>query len=238
MGVSLGRSGVGKTFGARELTQWKYFCHIYDPLFEHLKTPQAAVLSRCDTILYRPPISVTSSALNRQVLWLVNRFEEALFKLSTRPDVEPLGDSEVKLIIIDEANRLKIPAMEQVRDLHELLGIPIVLMGLPGFEKYVARFPQLSNSIGFYHDFKPLSTDELMDILETEKFEDLGFGFTNHAFTDRDAIASLVRIAAGNLRTLRLLCLQIRRILEINGLEIINDEVLHAARQAILGPSR
>ncbi|OQR26565.1 hypothetical protein BWR15_30770, partial [Pseudomonas sp. T] len=102
-----------------------------------------------------------------------------------------VSKTQVKLIIIDECNRLKIPAMEQVRDLYDQLGIPVVLIGLPGFEKYVGRFPQLSSRIGFYHEFQPLAADELMEILETELLNEFEFGFTNQVFDSRESMSSL-----------------------------------------------
>lgn len=148
---------------------------------------------------------------------------------------EPADDeARVKLIIIDECNRLKIAAVEQARDLYDQLGIPMVLIGLPGFEKYVARFPQLSSRVGFYHEFEPLVADEMMDILETEALNELQFGFTNQVFENRDVMASLVRATGGNLRLLNKMCLQMKRIMEVNKLEIVDEDVIQTARRAIV----
>ena len=56
-----------------------------------------------------------------------------------------------------------------------------------------------------------------------------------NAFTDEEAIAAIIRIAQGNFRRLRMLLMQIARILELNKDQtVVTREVVTAARGALV----
>jgi DNA transposition AAA+ family ATPase len=138
----------------------------------------------------------------------------------------------VELLIVDEADRLKTPTIEQLRDHHDRSGAGLILVGMPGMEKRLARFPQLYSRIGFVHQYRPLSAEELAFVL-ARNWPELNLGDADD-FTATEAVASITRITSGNFRLTSRLVTQVKRILEINQLTVITKEVVEAARESLV----
>jgi DNA polymerase III delta prime subunit len=66
-----------------------------------------------------------------------------------------IGDP-TRLILVDEADRLKIISLEQMRAIFDAGGTGLVLIGMPGIEKRMARYAQVYSRIGFVHEFRRL----------------------------------------------------------------------------------
>lgn len=109
----------------------------------------------------------------------------------------------------------------------------VILIGMPGIEKRLARYPQLYSRIGFAHHYRTLSTEELTFVL-ANRWQELGLTIDPHDFTDAEAIAAVARITNGNFRLIQRLFTQITRIRDINQLNSITKEVVEAARETLL----
>jgi DNA transposition AAA+ family ATPase len=62
--------------------------------------------------------------------------------------------------------RLRMASLEQVRAIFDAQEIGLILIGMPGLEKRLARYPQFYSRIGFAHEFRPLGAREVRQLLE------------------------------------------------------------------------
>lgn len=137
------------------------------------------------------------------------------------------------LLIVDEADRLKTPSLEQVRDIFDQGGIGVVLIGMPGLEKRLSRYPQLYSRVGFVHEFRPLSAAGVRDLFQ-KNWLPSGVSLPHENLNDEEIRATIVRITGGNFRLLHRLLTQSARLMEINTLSEITREVVEAARETLV----
>lgn len=245
IGLCYGPPGVGKTLSARHYTLNEVVeKNLYQ--FER-KQPLPLELAECRSLLYTPEVSNTPrhidigltslrirvSSLVREALELKHPPASAAEEEAAAEEQELWTTNLIELIIIDEADRLKMGGLEQLRDLYDRNGFGLILIGMPGLEKRLSRYAQFYSRVGFVHQFKTLSSEELKFILE-HKWNQLGLSFNPNDFTDAEAIAAIIRITNGNFRLLQRLCTQIERILQINELQTITKEVVEAARESLV----
>jgi AAA domain len=144
---------------------------------------------------------------------------------------DAIGDPTT-LVVIDEADRLKLNSLEHLRDRFDRGGTGLILVGMPGMEKRMARYPQFYSRIGFVHEFRPLSADGLRELLE-RGWTPPGVALPKGELT-ADAVAAILRITGGNFRLLARLLTQIERILTINALDNITPAVVQTARESLV----
>ncbi len=136
------------------------------------------------------------------------------------------------LLIIDEADRLKTAGLEQVRDLFDQGGVGVALIGMPGIEKRLSRYPQLYSRVGFVHEFRPLTADAMHELFE-HRWLPAGIALPN-GLNNEEVMAAVIRITGGNFRLLHRLLTQMARLVEINALSQITREVVETARENLV----
>jgi DNA transposition AAA+ family ATPase len=237
IGLCYGPPGVGKTVSAREYARSDLF-EAHAP--QGIRAIPPPEVSRLRTIFYTPPVSNSPRRIEREVaglrLQLLVVTEAAVHHQEWHGDAWDLpGDlpNRIELLLVDETDRLKMPGLEQLRDIYDRHRMGLVLIGMPGIEMRLARFPQLYSRVGFVHQFRPLSLEEARFVL-TEKWHQLGLSLQPDDFTDAEAVATILRITGGNFRLMQRLLTQIERILQINELHTVTKEVVETARESLV----
>lgn len=237
IGLCYGSPGVGKTLSARAYAQWDRIETLLAGLLQDL--PADPTILPCRTIVYTPEVTNTPNTTRRQVQCLRNDLTGLIHAMRQRLEganhfaiTYNLPDL-TELIIVDEADRLKMTSLEQIRDFYDRNSLGLVLIGMPGIEKRLARYPQFYSRVGFVHHFKPLSAEEMQFILQ-HKWQQLGLQLHLDDFTDVEATAAITRITGGNFRLLQRLFNQIDRVMEINHLRLVTKEVVEAARELLV----
>jgi DNA transposition AAA+ family ATPase len=197
------------------------------PLRREAQAALAVLRTRDDTHrkteLEKPPHTRTEvSSLKPTYLEVFQRYAEQEKAL-----IEP-----TTLILIDESDRLRMTSLEQIRAIFDEGGAGLILIGMPGIEKRMARFPQFYSRIGFVHEFRPLGTSEMQALLG-EHWAPSGVHLPKEPMS-AEVTAAIIRMTAGNFRLLNRLLAQIERILDVNGLAIITTEVVMAARERLV----
>jgi DNA transposition AAA+ family ATPase len=133
---------------------------------------------------------------------------------------------------VDEADRLQMNSLEMIRSIFDQGNSGMVLIGMPGIEKRIARFPQFYSRIGFVHEFRPLEETEITQLLN-QGWVPAGVTLPNELLAP-EVIASLIRMSGGNFRLLTRLLTQIERILKVNNLDTVSKDIVAAARDSLV----
>jgi DNA transposition AAA+ family ATPase len=242
IGLCFGSAGVGKTVSARRYAHW-------DTARDLLTDwgPRAAsdakiysALAKSRTVLYTPGVLTTPRLLRDDLDEAVSRTSICIAQHLEGPGNIPLdrwgyrrSKNYVELIIVDESERLSATALELLRDRYDRDSIALILIGMPGLEKQFSHYPQFYSRVGFAHQYRPLGNDEMLFVLQRH-WRSLGKTLDPDDFTDAQAIAAITRITRGNFRLLERLFPQIERVLKINELHTITNDVVEAAQSTLV----
>ncbi len=120
-----------------------------------------------------------------------------------------------------------------IRDLYDHANIGMVLIGMPGIEKRLSRYPQFYSRIGFAHEYKLLTIQQAEQVIQHYWKEIVGKMNTEQK-EYKDTVVVIMRISNGNFRLIQRLFKQIKRVLKINDLKEITVEVVEAARDCLV----
>jgi DNA transposition AAA+ family ATPase len=238
IGLCFGPAGVGKTLSARRHANWD----LAEPLLQTWGPREPsdeqvyAALARSRTVFHTPTVGGTLRELRKDLHLMTSRVDiciEQHRRINSDGERCVARDSMIELLIIDEAERLSTSALEHLRDMFDRTNIGLMLIGRPGIDKRMARYPQLYSRVGFAHHYRPLQGDELTFVL-TRHWRTLGLSLDSADFTDTQAIAAISRITSGHFRLLHRLFVPIERILRINELHVITEDVVEAARSTLV----
>ncbi len=233
IGLCYGPAGVGKSVAADHLAKW------YDVQSELQWQAKLALtymrppfkMNDFDTVIYTSEVSNSPTRVYMDIEKLISNFNKLVDKSLFRSCLAPTN--YVKLLIIDEADRLQPKSLEQVRDIYDRRQLAVILIGMPGIEIRLIRFPQLYSRIGFAHAYKPLSKEEITFIVQHHlQSQHITVDIEN--LSDQEAIATFTRITQGNFRLINRLLKQTMRVMEINQLSRVTKEVVEAARTCLV----
>lgn len=237
IGVCFGRPGVGKTRSAREYAASPNLFG-YAPV-KPITPETARAVEACRGLFFTAPVSNTPKIINDRLhvsLFRLGHARLAIAGLTADHELAVHPEAACPLLIVDEADRLAIASLEHLRDLYDRHGFGMILMGMPGLEKKLARYPQLYSRIGFVHEFRPLRGTE-MQLVACRHAATFGIEFDPASLDGLEALAAVVRITRGNLRLAERLLAQMRRIMDLNDTHTVTTDIVDAARdRLVIGP--
>jgi DNA transposition AAA+ family ATPase len=258
IGLCHGFPGVGKTLSAWQYAQWQLIQPYFPSRFyvEYRLTvierviantiatilaPLPLEIRRCQSILYTPAVTNSPIRVEQEIRALrlaLSYLVDAVQSGPPQASSEELAPRRVladptDLIIIDEADRLTTATLEQIRDIYDHGNVGMVLIGMPGLEKRLSRYPQLYSRVGFVHEFQSLNAEESRLFLK-QQWNHWGLTLQPESPTEAEAIAAIIRITNGNFRLLHRLLAQIERIADINALRVVSKDVVELARQQLV----
>lgn len=241
IGICHGAAGVGKTNSARRYANWdalEAYINEWGPRGDH-DAKHYALANRSRTVFYTPEVLCRPRDLMAELAhWQIKVgicVEEHLQSLKPEVVTVKQGDLTrlVELLIVDEAERLTPTALELLRDQHDRTHLAMILIGMPGIDERFRHYPQLYSRLGFSHQYRTLGREELLFVLDRH-WKRLGKTLDPDDFTDAQAIAAIERITRGNFRLLERLFPQIQRVLKINELDTITNDVIEAAQSTLV----
>lgn len=232
IGMSFGRPGVGKTEAALRYSGWS--------LMESNLAVRNGVPLRPEDLLtrtalyYKPGITISPQRLKSELTVHRNRFfdmKERAFSWTLPGEwIAQKESHRVRLIIVDEAHRLKYQCLEELRDLQERWNVGIILIGDPGMESSLPRMFHFADRVRYAEKFEALTTSEVSQYVDYQA-EALQISKPR-----AEVYAMINSYSRGNPRTLGHLFALIERILKINSdiVDGITPEVVDTARELML----
>lgn len=225
-----GKTGLGKTESAFYYSNWREVEPLLKQPLATRRIPRSIVHS--SAAIYTPDVGATSKMVQSGIALLRNRFDQLIDQATCwhNFDAGPFYPHKyLKLLIIDEADRLKANSLEVIRDIYERTSLSILLIGSSGFDRRLKRSSQLHDRLTLGYEIQPLNQDE-MRLFISQKWKELNLPLN----ADDAASIAIMRISNGNFRALHRIFNEIKRLQKLNCLSIITPDLVEVARQGLL----
>ena len=156
-------------------------------------TATASVVNRCNGIYIRAISGITLSQLLRQIVRELSGPEMHTKESMINYIVETMAVNN-RPLFIDESDYLLSDknTLEMVRDIHDLTGCPVVLIGMESVRRKLQRHQQFYSRINEWLEFKPLDMEDLK-ILVSAVIDD-------GVKIEEDLLQELLRCSGGEVR--------------------------------------
>jgi DNA transposition AAA+ family ATPase len=143
----------------------------------------------------------------------------------------PNPHRQLKLLIIDEADRLDSDCLELLRDIYDRSTLSILLIGAPGIDRRLQRagYGQLHSRFDFVYQMKSMSKAEMRLFIE-QKWLELKLPLT----ADDTISSAIMRLGDGNFRRLNRIFGEVSRLQKLNCLPMITPDLIETARRSLL----
>jgi len=227
-----GKTGLGKTECALYYSNWRTVEPLLNKSAATRRLPASII--HCTSAVYTPDVNVTPTKLQSAITSLRNRFDDLVEQATCWHGLDTgafYPHKHLKLLIVDEADRLKLGALEVLRDLYDRGNLSVLLIGSPGIERRLRRsgYGQLHSRFHLAYEMQPLNTDE-MRLFISQKWLELNLPLS----ADDRVSAAIMRIANGNFRALHRIFDEMQRLQRLNRVAIITSELVEMARQDLL----
>ena len=163
------------------------------------------------------PLTAYDAQSSREVLDILERWGNRCKEL-----VVQLLEAEPKPIFIDEADRLRIDRIEDLRDIHEMTGAPVVLIGEEGIFGLLHERRRIWSRIAYEVEFGPVSPAEIALYAQQAAGLDLPLSLSTE----------IAQKTEGDFRLVRNMCLLLERSAKASGSFAVDQKMLDTAFSA------
>ena len=147
------------------------------------------------------------------------------------PGSAPAALAPVRLILVDEADRLKVPSWSNFAICSTVMKSRFILIGMPGSRN---GWHAILSSTPAWASFMPSAAYALKNPGTAGRtFAEMGLTLPASGITDKEAVAAIIRITGGNFACCAASS-QIERLLGINQFLAATAAVVEAARENLV----
>ncbi len=121
-----------------------------------------------------------------------------------------------RVILVDEADRMSLKHVETMRDIHDVVKIPVVLVGEESLGALLERERRIKRRIAYRLHFEPISAQEIVAFYKKAMNLDL---------SPKQA-ARLSKHTEGDFRMVTNDAIQIERMMSVSGIDAVTDELI------------